>query len=246
MPFRRLCAWIFAGLLAAVAITVRLSIMTSGVRILLVGTIIFGLFTGLIYLIKLPGSHPRALYPGLFFIALFIVWMTLANRPPNVPLLRATYVKRLMKFEGTRYVWGGETTGGIDCSGLARSAMWQAMLIEGGREVNPELLGKNFWRFWWRDMNAEAILAGKYSYTKTIGQAPKLAGYNTSDLEQGDMAVAGNGVHVLIYLGQGRWIEASPDDMKVVVNKAPANSKHAWFNVPITFVRWKILQEPHG
>lgn len=245
MPFRRLCAWIFAGLLAATAITVRLAIMTPGVRILLIGTLLFGMFTGLIYLIKQSGLHPRALYPGLFFIALFVVWMVLADRPPNVPLFRATYVKRLMKFEGTRYVRGGETTSGIDCAGLARSALWQAMLVEGGREFNPELIGKNFWEFWWRDLSVNAILNGDYGYTKKIGRAARLAGYDTSKLESGDMAVVGDGVHVLVYLGHGRWIEADPDNKKVVINKAPAKSKRAWFNVPVTFVRWKILQEPH-
>lgn len=246
MPFRRLCAWIFVGLLAATAITIRVATMTTGVRLLLVGTLLFGLFTALIYIIKLPGSHPKVLYPGLFFIALFVVWMVLANRQPNVPLLRSTYVKRLMKFDGTRYVRGGETTSGIDSSGLARSALWQAMLIEGVREFNPELMGKDFWKFWWRDLSVEAILNGNYGYTKTIGKAAKLAGYDTSRLESGDMAVARNGIHILIYLGKDRWIEANPNEKKVIINRAPANSKRAWFNVPVTFVRWKILQEPHN
>jgi hypothetical protein len=244
MPFRKLCAWVFVGLLAVTAITVRAAVMSTGVRVLLFGTLCFGIFTGLIYIIKLPGSHPKVLYPGLFFIALFVVWMVLADRPPDVPPLRATYVKRLMKFDGTRYVRGGETTSGVDCSGLARSALWQAMLIEGAREFNPELMGKKFWKFWWRDLSARAMLIGTYGYTKKIGSAEKLAGYDSSNLEPGDLAVAGNGIHVLIYLGEDKWIEASPDDGKVVVNKAPAKSRRIWFNVPVTFVRWKILQEP--
>ena len=240
--FRKLCLWVFVGLLAACAVTVRVAIMTLLVCMLLFGTLLFGLFTGLVYLIKLSDMHPRALYPCLFFIALFVVWVVLADRPPHVEMLRSTYIKRLHKFEGVSYIRGGETTSGIDCSGLARSALWQAMIIEGGREFNPELLGLKFWKFWWRDLSADAIYRGDYGYTAAIGSAAKLAGYDTSDLQPGDMAVANAGIHVLIYVDKGEWIEASPDDKKVVINKAPANSKRRWFNVPVTFVRWKILQ----
>ncbi|MHB9037802.1 MAG: C40 family peptidase [Armatimonadota bacterium] len=243
MTFRRLCTWIFALLLLACALTIRVSIMTSGVRILLAGTLLFGAFTGMVHLIKLSGLHPRALYPAVFFIVLFVVWAVLADRPPNVLSLRSTYVKRLQKFEGTRYVWGGETTGGIDCSGLARSSLWQAMLVEGGREFNPELLGIKFWKFWWRDAGVSGILHGKYGYTKVIGYSPKLAGYDTSKIKPGDMAVASMESHVMIYLGNGKWIEANPKDGNVVINKARSDTKRHYFNTPVTFVRWKLLQE---
>lgn len=243
MTFRRLCMWVFIGLLAICAVTVRVAIMTSGVRLLLAGTLVFGIFTGLVHIVRMSDLHPKALFPVIFFIVLFIVWAVLADKPPNVKLLRSTYIKRLHKFEGVRYVWGGETTSGIDCSGLARSALWQAMLIEGGREFNPELLGTKFWKFWWRDMSADAMYRGDYGYTTTLGNARKIAGYDTSKLKPGDMAIA-SGVHVMIYIGDGKWIEANPDDKKVVVNKAPANSKRGWFNVPVSFVRWKMLQEP--
>lgn len=229
-------------MLAASALTVRVAIMTSGVRMLLAGTVIFGMFTGFVHLIKLPGHKPRVLYPAVFFVALFIVWAIMADRPVKVPLLRETYVKRLQKFEGTRYVWGGETTAGIDCSGLARSALWNAMLVEGAREVNPKLLGKNLWHFWWRDMSARDILKGRYGYTKVIGHAYKLAGYDNSNLNPGDMAVA-QGIHVLVYVGKNRWIEANPDEKKVVIRTASAGSKRPYFNTPVTFVRWKMLQE---
>ncbi|MCE5197813.1 C40 family peptidase [bacterium] len=242
MPFRILCSWILGILLAACAVVVRLSVMTTSVRVLLVSTMIFCIFTGVVHLVRMFEFKPKMLFPVFFFLCLFVLWGVLGNKPPDVPLLRGEYIKRLNVFEGSRYLLGGETSGGIDCSGLARSALWQAMLLEGVREVNPHLLGMKFWRFWWRDISASDILHCKYGYTKAIGTAPKLAGYDTSDLKPGDLAVA-SGIHVMIYVGDGKWIESSPGDKKVVTNKASASSKRGWFNVPVTLMRWWILED---
>jgi len=230
-------------MLVACGLTIRLAVMTSGVRLLLLSTLIFGIFTGLVYIVRFAASYPKALFPALFFAGLLVVWYALASKPPDVDMLRATYIKRLHKFENVRYVWGGETTGGIDCSGLARSSLWQAMLLEGIREFNPALIGKKYWQFWWRDISANDMLKGKYGYTKVIGYAPKLAGYDTSRLKPGDLAIANMESHVMVYSGDGKWIEANPDDQKVVVNEATAGSKRHYFNTPITFARWWILQD---
>jgi hypothetical protein len=92
-------------------------------------------------------------------------------------------------------------------------------------------------------MSARDMLRGKYGYTRVVGHADKLAGYPTLMLEKGDMAITDNGVHVMIYYGDGKWIEASPDDQKVVINEATADSKRAWFRTPVTFARWTILDE---
>ena len=169
------------------------------------------------------------------------VWAVLGNQPPEVVELRDRYMWRLHTYQGAPYLWGGETDDGIDCSGLARAAMWQAMLYEGLSEFNSGLLGPKLWRFWWRDMSARAILEGEYGYTEVIGHADQLAGYPTGLLELGDMAVTDDGIHVMIYFGDDKWIEASPDDLKVVANKAPADSHRPWFRRPVTLVRWSIL-----
>jgi len=42
--------------------------------------------------------------------------------------LRNDYVRRMGRFEGTTYVWGGESRRGIDCSGLPRRAYRDALL----------------------------------------------------------------------------------------------------------------------
>ena len=239
--FRMFCFWIFVAGLVACAIALRLSVITPAVRALLVVTLLFGLFTGLLYLLRLFGSRPGALYPAIFFLGLFVVWAVLGNKPPDVVDLRDRYKWRLQTYQGAPYRQGGETDDAIDSSGLARAAMWQAMLCEGLSEFNSGLLGPKLWRFWWRDLSVSDILEGKYGYTEVIGHADQLAGYPTILLEKGDMAITEDGTHIMIYFGDEEWIEASPEDGKVVVNKAPADSPHRWFRRPVTLVRWSIL-----
>jgi hypothetical protein len=231
----------FALLLVASLIALRLSIITGQVRVLLAFTLLMGVFTGSLWLLKLLKSHPRALYPTLALFLLFVAWATLGSKPVNVDALRSTYIQQLHSFEGVRYVWGGETHSGIDCSGLGRVALWQAMAKQGVKEANPRLLGPLLWKFWWQDLSARAMSRGGCGYTKTTGHARKLAGYDASHLKPGDIAVTKSGVHVLVYYGNGRWIDASPDEQRVTVSRAPADSKRGWFNMPVVFVRWRIL-----
>lgn len=242
LTFRALCACILGVLLLACGIGVRVSPMTAHVRILLATTLFFFIFTCIVYLFSTIGRRPATVWPAVFFVALFVVWAVLGDKPPDTESLREVYYKRLHAFIGTPFMWGGETDVGIDCSGLARAALWHAMIREGIKEVNPRLLGTKLWEFWWRDLSARDIDEGKYGYTEVIGHADKLAGYDTSELEIGDMAVA-SGTHVMVYYGKGQWIEASPVDEKVVVNKAPANSKRDYFEVPVRLIRWRIFEE---
>lgn len=242
LTFRALCAWILGILLVFCGIAVRVSPMDSRVRLLLAGTLLFTIFTCLVYLLSLIGRRPMWIFPAIFFLTLFIVWSVMASHSPDQESLRTEYRDRMHDFLGAPFAWGGETEDGIDCSGLARSALWLAMFRQGIKEFNPKLLGPTLWKFWWRDMSARAMDEGTHGYTRVIGYARKLAGYDTSDLQIGDMAVSCK-THVMVYYGNGEWIEASPIDKKVVINSAPANSKREWFNEPVTFVRWRILDD---
>ncbi len=240
---RRVCAWMFIALIVASAVAVRQPVMNTTVRGILAGTLLFGLFTAFVYLFSFFAGRPRALYPAIFILGLFVTWIVLGSKPPYVNLLRDTYVGRLRSFDGAPYRHGGEIVTGIDCAGLARSGLWQAMAFDGVRTLNPRLLGPMLWEFWWRDVDARDLLDGKYGYTRKIGHANRLAGYDSLLLEKGDMAVTDDGGHVMIYLGNGRWVEANSDDTKVVINKAPAGTKRKRFNVPVTLVRWWVLDE---
>lgn len=148
----------------------------------------------------------------------------------------------LCSFRGTRYVWGGETHIGIDCSGVARTALCDALLLEGLREGNPRLLGATLWRFWWRDMSARDMGEGKYHYTRHVGAVKQLAGMDTRPLVVGDLAVSSRGEHVLIYIGERQWIEANPGDGRVAVNRADVQSPRFYFAHPMNICRWTSLR----
>jgi hypothetical protein len=242
LSFRALCALVLSLLLLACGIGVRVSPMTGHVRVLLVVTLLFSLFTALVFLFSAIGRRPTTVWPAVFFIVLFVVWGVMGSKPPDTDALREVYYKRLHAFIGTPYARGGETDVGIDSAGLARAALWHAMVREGVKEFNPRLLGSKLWSFWWHDVSARDIDGGKYGYTQVIGHAPKLAGYDTSKVKIGDMAVADKS-HVIVYYGKGQWIEANPVDGKVVVNKAPASSKRPRFNEPVRLIRWRIFEE---
>jgi hypothetical protein len=44
-------------------------------------------------------------------------------------------------------------------------------------------------------------------------------------------------------LGDQRWIEADPDAHRVIIVPAPSTT-NGWFQMPMTIVRWTMLEEP--
>lgn len=240
LTFRGLCAWVLGVLLVACGIVVRVAPMQPSVRVLLLVTLFFTIFTGAVFLLSIIGRRPMWIFPAVFFAALFLLWATLSYNTHDVIALRDAYSHRLQAYLRVPYAPGGEAENGVDASGLARAALWQAMVRQGIKEFNSKLLGPELWNFWWRDLSTRDIAESKYQYTRIVGRASKLAGYDTSHLKIGDMAISGKS-HVVVYCGLGEWIEASPVDGKVVAHKAPAGSKRKWFNKPVVFVRWWIL-----
>jgi hypothetical protein len=218
-------------------------VFTAPIRILIAMTALSGFMVAVCLAIRLSRRGRRTRIAAAAVLAALCLWSALASRSPQPDGLRQAYLVQLRSYLGTPYVWGGETGRGIDCSGLARVAFWQATLNYGARTGNPRLLGPGLWRFWWRDMSAMSMRAQSYGYMRRIGAASELAGCDTSDLKVGDVAVTEGGVHVLIYTGSGRWIEASPEDMKVTENPATAGSRRAYFRMPVTFLRWWLLDE---
>lgn len=252
---RRLLQLIFVRLLIVlIALSIgaeALSIMTRTVRLLLIGTVAYGIVFLLVYLPSAMRSHRRITLVVLGIMVLtvgvFAIHMMHGSRTVDTAVLRDTYVKRIHSFHNTAYIWGGETHYGIDCSGLVRTALWEAMLRRAIIEGNPTLLLDSS-RFWWRDMTAAGMLHGEHAYTRRIGHAGALATPDTLNmvsgykLEPGDLAVTDSGCHVMVYTGDDSWTEANPDDGRVVTNKA-LGSGRGYFGMPVTLMRWWILAD---
>jgi cell wall-associated NlpC family hydrolase len=83
---------------------------------------------------------------------------------------------------------------------------------------------------------------GYRGYTLPVGHAEHLAGYANPTLHPGDLAVTEDRSHVMIYLGDRQWIEANPEDGRVVINTASRNSTRGYFNTPVSIVRWRFLR----
>lgn len=216
--------------------------VTGHTRVLFLTTLIVAIAIPYVYLLSRFASRRFASITMVVVPLLFIAWTVFGGRGVDSEALRSAYINQLQSYKGVPYVWGGETGCGIDCSGLARTALWQVMLKQGVLHANPKLFGPELWRFWWLDTSAKDMMSGKYGYTRAIGHADQMAGYDTSSLKPGDLALI-DGVHVLIYVGDGKWTDASPEDQKVVVNRAPADSKRGWFKLPVTFARWWVLDD---
>jgi hypothetical protein len=69
--------------------------------------------------------------------------------------------------------------------------------------------------------------------------ATNLNALDHTQVQVGDMAIAGGGAHILAYLGERQWIQADPSAGKVIVETAP--SKNGWFKGPVRIVRWECL-----
>ncbi len=63
------------------------------------------------------------------------------------------YVGNLKRYQGTRYLWGGENFIGIDCSGLIRRAIMDSYRDYGIRTLNGKLLRELLY-LWWYDTSA--------------------------------------------------------------------------------------------
>ena len=145
---------------------------------------------------------------GLALFCAFVSWPG-SNRTDSSKL-RQRFVNRLQAYDGVRYIYGGENSRGIDCSGLVRAAMARALLDDGIASANPDLVRAAF-TLWWHDTNAIQLGKGGNGLTLPIGDAVPTPMRAAPDVRPGDLAVTTSGSHVLACLGDHRWIEADPD-----------------------------------
>lgn len=155
--------------------------------------------------------------------------------------LRHDYVRRMVEFEGTKYFWGGESSRGIDCSGLPRRAFRDALLAYGIRNFNSRAI-RGYIEQWWFDASAKALGEGYRNYTSPLGTSGTIRGMDYVALVPGDLAVTTNGVHILAYAGDGQWIQADPG-IGAVATLDGRKDDNDWFSTPVTTHRWQLLAQ---
>lgn len=153
--------------------------------------------------------------------------------------LKERYLSAMTGFTGTRYVWGGESRRGIDCSGLPRRALRDALLDQAlhgnGRAARAWL------EHWWFDTSAKAMGEGYRDFTRATGVAGPLCELDPAGIAAGDLAVTGDGRHVMIHLGGGEWIQADPGPGKVLKGRPDADAS-PWFRSEVSLHRWAVLE----
>lgn len=164
----------------------------------------------------------------------------LPEKPMDQGKLHSRYVAAMERMEGTRYVWGGESRWGIDCSGLPRRALRDALWASGMENGNGAAF-REWMRQWWFDTSAKAMGQNYRGFTRPLGVSGKLRDLDCSHLSSGDLAVTADDRHVMVYLGDGRWIQADPMASKVIITHA-VHGQNAWFNSMVTMHRWMVLE----
>lgn len=155
--------------------------------------------------------------------------------------LRAGYTDALRDYDGVPYFWGGESRRGIDCSGLIRCGLMNALFRNGLNTADPGLIRQSL-SHWWNDTSADALGKQHRGLTKLLFQVRSINEMDHARLLPGDLAVTTNGVHILAYLGNGEWVQASPGAGRVVSSKVPV-SNDGWFSQPVNVLRWEVLQD---
>lgn len=231
--FTRTLLWItlFGGI-AGVILWTRLPVNSTSIRLLLLGSLGLAWITGLALAWKL-----RPLRYGILALPFL-----LPGREMDRDELRARYVAEMRGFENCPYHWGGESSLGIDCSGLPRRALQNALFQYGLRRLDGGALRASAMH-WWFDASALALSQGYREYAMPVGVRGKLRELDYSALQPGDFAVTTSGVHMLAFLGGEDWIQADPEPMKVVADNG-RTTPSGWFDQEVATYRWRELAAP--
>ncbi|NWK57376.1 C40 family peptidase [Verrucomicrobiaceae bacterium N1E253] len=154
--------------------------------------------------------------------------------------IRVSYLQRMRALEGVTYHWGGESARGIDCSGLPRKALRDALLAYGLQHGNGRAC-RMFLEQWWYDTSAKALSEDYRGFTRALSIRGKINSMSYDGLLPGDLAVTQSKVHTLVYLGDGYWIQADPGIGAVAILHG-RKDQNPWFSQEVTMHRWQVLE----
>ncbi len=200
--------------------------------------VLFGVIIGSLFF----ASRHRVLLLSLTGGFVLVGGFLLFPGRPAFSGLRQEDAEALLRYEGVPYVWGGESSFGMDCSGLARKGFQDALFQKGIRTFNPSLVREAI-DLWWNDSTAREMANGYGGRTRGVTKCASLLALEPDLLEPGDMAVTSSGIHIMIYLGDNRWIGADPGEGRVTVFSVPETSS-GWFSTPMNIVRWLGCSSP--
>ena len=230
----RLWRWLGLGVLLCLFVPMRYTCLKVG---LLAGGVGLWCLTVHLYWGRLWVRAVCILIAGAACVVL--AFLALPGRPYDARALRRKYVRSLLSYRGTLYVWGGGNRLGVDCSGLVQSGLTNAYLERALATRNPGLARAGL-SLWWHSRSARALGEGYRGETRLVREVPSLNGADYSLMEPGDLAVLSDGVHVLAYVCSDTWIEADPGPMRVVLARAPRERDY-YFNAPVRLMRWRAL-----
>ncbi|MCO4780822.1 MAG: C40 family peptidase [Candidatus Cloacimonetes bacterium] len=175
-----------------------------------------------------------------FLVFIFILGVLNSTKLNDISDFSTTYISKLTSYHDIKYVWGGENKRGIDCSGLMRMALVDTLITHGLLDRNLYLIWKAF-NLWYYDLSAKAIMHGYDGKTFKVFDSLSIKDIDHSKLSIGDMAATDNGVHVLAYIGDKKWIQADPTRGKVTIDHS--SSKAPWLDTKVCIVRWKLISD---
>jgi len=93
---------------------------------------------------------------------------------------------------------------------------------------------------WWFDASAKALSEGYREYTGATGVGGKIRTMDCIPIEPGDLAITTDGIHALVYAGEGKWIQADPG-LGIVATLDGRTDVNPWFRIPVTIHRWRLF-----
>ncbi len=161
-------------------------------------------------------------------ILMFAIFLTSGMVVSSVRSLPEQYVLALKSRLGMRYAPAGEPDG-ISCSALVRQALLETTVDAETRATVKRL----------QCLSGE-LLRGCGGQLSLVQTAENIHSINYEQMQPGDVAILGDGIHSLAFLKERQWIHSDQIAGQVIILDESKGSG-GWFFYPVTVMRWKAL-----